>query len=189
MLRSGLPFSRGAKMQQEITLMTHGGRRIGSGRKRLHSKGVSHKKRETFNKHTPLHINFRYKAHIHRPHAIHILKRAILNAAEKGLRITAFSLQTNHVHLIGEARNKSVLCLAMRSLTMTMIRGIGRGKFQVERYHLHVLRSPRECQNALQYVFNNELKHTGKFCNAYTGTAFIPRSFLLTSSRSYPSRS
>ncbi|MES2526415.1 MAG: hypothetical protein V4598_04985 [Bdellovibrionota bacterium] len=47
----------------------------------------------------------------------------------------------------------------MRSLTITLAKGLQKGRVQMERYHLHVLRSVRETRNALHYVLLNQQKH------------------------------
>ena len=49
----------------------------------------------------------------------------------------------------------------MRSLTITFSKGIARGRIQLERYHLHVLKTLRETRNAVHYVLFNEQKHSG----------------------------
>lgn len=138
----------------------HGGRRPGSGRKRLHSKGVAHRTREKVQIRTPLHINFKYRLNIRNKDRLRILKRAILNSQKLGLRVNHYSLQSNHVHLIVEARDTETLSRGMRSITVTMARGINLGKVQMSRYHLHVLKSLREARNAVRYVLFNEQKHT-----------------------------
>lgn len=141
---------------------THGGRRPKAGRKRVHSKGVAHEKREKVRTHTPLHINFKYKLTVKNKEGLKALHKAIRNARAHGLRINHFSLQHNHVHLIVQAANNDILTKGMRSLTITLSKVIGRGRIQLQRYHLHVLKSPREAQNAINYVLFNERKHTGK---------------------------
>jgi hypothetical protein len=47
----------------------------------------------------------------------------------------------------------------MRSLTVTFAKGLKKGRVQLERYHLHVLRSLIETRNAIQYVLFNKQKH------------------------------
>lgn len=136
-----------------------GGRRSGSGRKRIHSKGVSHRIRETVSMRTPLHINFKYRTTIKNKKCLKLLKRAIMNARSHGLRIIHFSLQHNHIHLIVESESNLVLTKGMRSLTVTFAKGLRAGRVQVERYHLHVLRTIREAKNATQYVLFNQQKH------------------------------
>lgn len=136
-----------------------GGRRSGSGRKRAHSKGVAHRVREKVNHRTPLHINFKFKAYIRNKQCLKLLKRAILNGRKHGLSIIHFSLQTNHIHLIVEAPTNEILTKGMRSLTVTFAKGLHKGKVQIERYHLHVLRSIKETKNAVFYVLFNKQKH------------------------------
>jgi REP element-mobilizing transposase RayT len=151
-----------------------GGRRKGSGRKRLHSKGVSHRTREKVCRRSPTHINMKYKAFIKNKAFLQVLKRAILNSRNKGLRILHYSVQSNHVHFIIEADNNHILERGMRSLTVTMVKGIDKGKIQLQRYHLHVLRSLREVKNAVHYVCFNEEKHTGKRnINPYSSVCLI----------------
>lgn len=146
--------------QKEMNLYKgHGGRRPGSGRKRIRSKGVAHRTREKITKRNPLHINFKLRLQIRNKMALSLLKRAIVNARVMGLRIVHYSLQSNHVHLIVEAENNEVLTRGMRSLTITFCKGHKAGRVQIERYHLHVLKHLREVKNAVQYVLFNEQKH------------------------------
>jgi len=138
-----------------------GGRRSGAGRRRIHSKGVAHRKREKIILNHPMHINFKYKASIRNKACLKLLKKAVFNARRKGLSIRHFSLQSNHIHLIVEAASNSILESGMRSLTVTFAKGLQKGKVQKERYHLHVLKSLREARNAVLYVVYNDKKHTG----------------------------
>jgi len=145
-----------------------GGKRPGCGRKRKHSKGVAHRVREGVNHRTPLHINFKYKTFIRNKICLRLLKRAILNSRKHGLRIIHFSLQHNHVHLIVESDTNQQLTKGMRSLTVTFAKGLDQGRVQIERYHLHVLRSLRETKNAVQYVLFNSQKHGRKVVDDYS---------------------
>lgn len=158
------PFKWGRMKQMKFNLEkgSWGGRRSGAGRNRLKSSGVSHRIREKVNPRTPTHINFKYRITIKNKDFLRILKRAILNSRRKGLRIIHYSVQWNHVHFIIEADSNEKLTSGMRSLTVTITRGINKGKIQLERYHLHVLRTLRETKNAIKYVVFNEVKHNGK---------------------------
>ena len=138
---------------------THGGRRPGSGKKRISSKGVAHRTREKVSLKNPLHINFKYNTAIKNKQSLKLLKRAIMNARSHGLNIIHFSLQYNHVHLIIESQSNECLTRGMRSLTVTFAKGLKKGRVQLERYHLHVLRSLRETRNAVNYVLFNQQKH------------------------------
>ena len=139
---------------------TRGGRRPGSGRKRIHSPGVSHRKRETLTKRTPQHINFNFNCRIQNKQCLKLLKRSIEKAQKLGLKIIHFSLQSNHVHLITEAENNQVLTQGMRALTITFSKGLKKGRVQLERYHLHVLKTLKEAKHAIHYVLFNEQKHS-----------------------------
>ncbi len=139
-----------------------GGRRPASGRKRIHSKGVSHRLREKVNSRTPVHINFRYKTHIRNKDALKVLKRALINARKMGLRVIHFSMMTNHIHVIAEVESNKLLTKGMRSLTITFAKGLKKGSIQVQRYHLHVLKTLRETKNAISYVLFNQQKHDEK---------------------------
>ncbi len=141
---------------------THGGRRPYSGRKRLHSTGVSHSSREQVRTHTPLHVNFKYKITVKNKEGLKALHKAIKNSRSHGLKIIHYSLQHNHVHLIIQAANNKLLTKGMRSLTITLAKKLDQGRIQIQRYHLHVLRSTREIKNAIHYVLFNERKHTGR---------------------------
>lgn len=151
-----------------------GGRRKGCGRKRKHSPGVAHRERETITRRTPAHVNMKYNTPIKNKDFLRVLKRAILNSRKKGLRILHYSVQSNHIHFIIEADDNQLLERGMRSLTVTLVKGINKGKTQLQRYHLHVLRSPRETRNAVRYVAFNEKKHTGRTpINSYSSACLL----------------
>lgn len=134
------------------------GCRLGAGRKRKHSRDVAHRVRDRALQGHAIHVNFKYKTIIRHKRGLQILKRAIMNARAKGLKIVHFSMQTNHIHLILEARDNATLTRGMRSLTVTFAKGMGKGRIQVARYHLHVLKHLREARNAVHYFLFNEQK-------------------------------
>jgi hypothetical protein len=166
-----MPLSSEGKMQKRMKLngKNWGGRRRGAGRKRMKSKGVAHRTRENVNHRTPMHINFKYRTHVRNKERLKLLKRSIQNARSHGLKILHYSFQRNHVHLIIEAINNETLTRGMRSLTITFAKGVNMGRIQVERYHLHVLRSLRETRNAMMYVLFNEQKHERGICSTVSG--------------------
>lgn len=155
---------------------TRGGRRPGSGRKRIHSPGVAHRVREKTTHRQALHVNFKVQTSIRNKSCLKILKRAIYNARRQGLRILHFSLESNHVHLILEAHNNGILSRGMRSLTITFAKGVNRGRIQPERYHLHVLKSLRETKTAINYVLLNHQKHRNlkkAYINPYSSLGVV----------------
>lgn len=160
----------------------NGGPRPGAGRPRKHSKGVAHSLREKVTSRHPLHINFKFIAFIQTPGMLQILEIACENAFKHGFNVTLFSIQSNHIHLIAETKNNETLEKGMRSITNTIVKRFNLGPIQVERYHLHVLKSPTEVQYALNYVLHNDIRHTGKSNTKYTKKMSEGTSWLLRTS-------
>ena len=79
-------------------------------------------------------------------------------------RIVHFSVQSNHVHLLCEALDRSELARAIQSLAVRIAKRLNRlwqraGQLFADRYHDRILRTPREVRNALAYVLNNAVHH------------------------------
>ena len=79
-------------------------------------------------------------------------------------RVVHYSLQKDHLHLIVEASDREALGRGMKTLGTRLARAVHRvfgrsGGVLSDRYHLHVLRTPREVRNALRYVLLNAHKH------------------------------
>ncbi len=119
---------------------------------------MAHRMREVVKRH-PLHVNFKYRLNVRNKETLKLLKRSIQNARGHGLRILHYSFQSNHIHLIIEADSNRILTKGMRSLTITFAKGLQKGRVQMERYHLHVLKTLREAKNAVHYVLFNQQKH------------------------------
>lgn len=83
---------------------------------------------------------------------------------ELGLRVVEHSAQRDHLHLIVEVEDRQALCRGMQGLSIRLAKAINRsagrprGKVFRDRYHVEVLRTPRQARNALGYVLNN-LRH------------------------------
>ncbi len=94
-----------------------------------------------------------------------VIKSAIRDGAERfGCRLVHFSVQKNHVHLILEPRDRRALMRAMKGLQVRIARRLNnllgrRGTVFSDRYHTHLLRTPREARNAIAYVILNSRKH------------------------------
>lgn len=155
-----------------------GGLRANAGRKRIHSKGVSHGNREKISNRQPLHVNFKYKISVRNKETLKLLKRSIQNARRHGLQVLQYSFQHNHIHLILQADSNAILTKGMRALTITFAKGLNQGRVQLERYHLHVLKTAREVKHALQYVLFNQQKHekgTYSAVSDYSSVLFLER--------------
>ncbi len=91
----------------------------------------------------------------------HIFERAY---DKNGMRLIHYSVQGNHIHLIIEAKNASALTRGMQGLCVRIAKRLNklwqrRGQVFAERYHAHILKTPREVKHALNYVLKNAYKH------------------------------
>jgi REP element-mobilizing transposase RayT len=101
-------------------------------------------------------------------HVLPTLRHAIRGACRRDpqhFRITHYSVQYDHVHLIVEASSRTELSAGMRSLTIRIARSVndlvGRhGRFWADRWHGRALTSPRQVRTALIYVLANYRKHS-----------------------------
>jgi len=89
-------------------------------------------------------------------------------ACERGrFRITHYVIQPDHVHAIVEAASLDDLANGMKSLGARLARAVHRafrlrGRVLADRYHLHILRLPREVRNAIAYLLLNARRHLAK---------------------------
>ena len=65
-----------------------------------------------------------------------------------------YSIQGNHLHLIVEIDDAAMLSRAINGLAVRLARALNhlaerKGKVFVDRYHAHVLKTPREVRNAV----------------------------------------
>ncbi|MGH8698789.1 MAG: hypothetical protein ACREVS_20040 [Burkholderiales bacterium] len=95
-------------------------------------------------------------------HALVAQVFAVTASAE--FRVVQYSVQTNHLHALVEARDESTLTRGMTGLAVRIARGLNRlwrraGAVFGDRFHARQLRSPREVRNALVYVLQNARKH------------------------------
>jgi REP element-mobilizing transposase RayT len=92
------------------------------------------------------------------------LERAFAAASTNGFRLLQFSVQSDHLHLLVEADTPTRLTRGVQGLAVRTAKAINRvlgrrGRVWSDRFHAHVLRTPREVRNALVYVLNNVRKH------------------------------
>jgi hypothetical protein len=81
-----------------------------------------------------------------------------------GFRICHFSIQGNHIHLIVEAESPGALARGIHAWEIRVARAINRvqrrrGRVFPDRYHMVVLKTPRQVRNALCYVLQNARRH------------------------------
>jgi len=155
--------------QQVMGFLRRGGKRPGAGRKPKGEKaGVPHRNRAKLSSRHPVHVTLKLERGLpglRNKAAYRLLRRAFLGAnARDGFRLCEYSVQGNHIHLIVEATDRTVLSRGMQGLGVRVARGLNRlwertGRVFADRYHDRILRTPREVRNALAYVLNNARRH------------------------------
>ncbi len=147
----------------------HGGRRKGAGRKR-HTDELPHAPRPLHKERFPVHVTLKIRRGI--PSLRYDkrwfrIKRAFRYGCDKfGMRLCDFSVQSNHIHLIVEARDNQALARGVGALEIRIAKSLNRllgrrGRVFVDRYHMRELRTPTEVKNAVHYVRYNWRHHGG----------------------------
>jgi len=154
--------------QLSLPLHTHGGRRPGAGRKPGPRPIVPRVARPALASRFPVHVTLRVLESMPSLRAepvFGVLCGALSAGADRlGMRVVEYSAQGDHLHLIVEARDATSLRSGMQGLSIRIAKAINRlterqGKVFADRYHVRILRTPREVRNALVYVLNNAHKH------------------------------
>jgi REP element-mobilizing transposase RayT len=151
---------------------SHGGKRDGAGRKPTSKRPpVHHVKRPKVPSGCPAHVTLRVRRDVPslRSRAfIREFQSRMCAGCERGeFRVCHYSIQRDHVHLVVEAAGKEALGRGMKSVGIRLARAVNRvfernGPALFGRYHLRVLKTPREVRHALAYVLLNARKHWKK---------------------------
>src|SRR5262249_34176746 len=81
-----------------------------------------------------------------------------------GFRLCEFSVLGNHIHLLVEANDKRALARGMQGLCIRIARALNRmmsrkGAVFADRYHAHILKTPKEVRRARRYLAANAREH------------------------------
>jgi REP element-mobilizing transposase RayT len=159
---------RRIREQLELERVRHGGRRPGAGRKPGPNPSIRHRSREAFDQRQPCHVTIRVRADVPSLRTVRLVReieRSFARGCERDeFRLVHYSLQGNHAHLIVEADDEHALGRGMKAIGARIARAVNRivqrsGPVLSDRYHVHVLRTPREVRNALAYVLLNARRH------------------------------
>lgn len=130
-----------------------------------------HRERERVPGHCPVHVTLRVREGVPSLRSgglVREWRRSLAEASERGdFRVTHYSLQGDHAHLIVEAKGKNALARGMKSIAARLARAANRvwarsGPVLDGRYHHRLLRTPREVRRALAYVLLNARRHWAK---------------------------
>ncbi|MCA8963979.1 MAG: transposase [Planctomycetes bacterium] len=150
----------------------HGGRRAGAGRKPNGDRaGVKHRPRQAQASRFPVHVTVKLRAGLPRLReraTYAALREAFVAARQRGgLRLVHYAVLNDHLHFVVEAQGRQALTRGVQGLLIRIARRLNkhwqrRGKVFADRFHDHVLKSPREVRNALRYVLGNGRKHAAE---------------------------
>ncbi len=148
---------------------SHGGAREGAGRKAASKRPpVHHVKRPKVPAGSPAHVTLRVRRDVPSLRSrrfVHEFQTRLRKGCERGeFRVCHYSIQRDHVRLVVEAAGKEAMGRGMKSVGIRLARTVNRvfgrvGPVLFGRYHLRVLRTPREVRHALAYVLLNARKH------------------------------
>jgi len=148
---------------------SHGGRRSGAGRRPASSRPpVHHVRRPRLSPRCPSHVTLRVRngvPSLRSRQFIGEFRATLREACERGtFRVCHYSIQRDHLHMVVEADGKDALARGMKAVAARVARAVNRvfrrkGQVLFGRYHLRVLRTPREVRNAIAYVLLNARKH------------------------------
>ena len=102
------------------------------------------------------------------PAFVRAFEETLTRGCDRGeFRLVHYALLRDHAHLIVEAKDRHALDRGMKSLSRRMVwamrRAFGRhGRLLADRYHMRVLKTPREVRNAIRYVLLNAARHRRK---------------------------
>jgi REP element-mobilizing transposase RayT len=148
-----------------------GGRRPGAGRKTGPHPRVRHLSRVPFASGMPCHITLKVRPDVSSLRTVQLVREIEKSCARscerEQFRLVHYSLQTNHAHLIVEASCARSLGRGMKAIGARLAKAVNRvfrrsGPVPGDRYHVRVLRTPREVRNALAYVLLNARRHAAQ---------------------------
>jgi REP-associated tyrosine transposase len=166
-------------VQLELRLPVLGGRRLGAGRRPGPRPRVRHRSRDGVAAAHPALVTLKVRAglpSLRRRSLVQRFEHSLLTLRPRNdFRVVEYSIQSNHAHFVIEATNADELGRGMKALGARFARVVNRvfasrGTVLRDRYHLRILRTPREVRNALAYVLLNVRKH-----RAQRGLATPPR--------------
>jgi hypothetical protein len=166
---------RGRKRHVQQELFRHGGKRKGAGRKPRNGRaGSRHEQRPKVGPRDVLHVVLRVLpvvGNLRRREVYKAVRNAtVVAAVRERIRIVHLSIQRTHLHMLVEAEDKQALARGLQGFQLSVARRLNtllgadvyrrrRGPVFSDRYHLVVIRSPRQARNAISYVLCNWRKH------------------------------
>ena len=155
-------------------MMAHGGKRRGAGRKKSGRRhDPPHRIRPDLSSHHPVHVVLRAKRRIswRTGQMYRVLWRVLCGLlGREDFRVCHISIQSNHLHMIVEARDRYALTEGMKSFATRAARAFnkefgGCGKVFPFRYFANQIKTARYARHCVAYVLNNWRRHREDFAN------------------------
>jgi len=152
-----------------------GGRRPGAGRKPAPKARILHRSREGFRARHACHVTLKMRPEVPSLRSVRLVRELEFSFAKlrrrRDFRLVHYALQGDHAHLIVEAKDPEALGRGMKAFGARLARAVNRtfrrkGPVLADRYHLRVLRTPKEVRSALAYVLLNARRHARKASEA-----------------------
>jgi hypothetical protein len=163
-----------------------GGAREGAGRKAATRPRVWHRERPEFPESNPGLVTMRVRSDVPSLRSARFVLEFERSLREmlvrNAFRVTHYSIQHDHVHLLIESDGAVALSNGIKSLGARLARAVNRvfdrqGAVLDGRYHHRALGTPREVRAALAYVLLNSRKHSGASAGARIDPASSGRWF------------
>lgn len=132
---------------------------------------MRHRQRERFGTPLPAHVTLRMRDDVpslRTVSIVHAIETTFARGCSRpGFRLVHYSLQGNHAHLVIEAHDRAALGRGMKAIGARLALAVNKvasrsGRVIADRYHMRLLRTPREVRNALRYVLLNARRHAGR---------------------------
>ncbi len=169
------------------------------GRPPVKGSGLPHTRRPAVDPRHPHHVTVRVRHgtwNLRSQRSFRRIGEAFARVNEReGFRVTHFSVQGNHIHLIAEANDRRTMSNGIRALLIRIAKRLNtmmgaRGPRFADRFHERALTAPTAVRNAVRYVIHNHARHlaqVGKrapvrdeFCSvAHPALIAEPKSWLL----------
>ena len=129
---------------------------------------MRHRQRERFAAPLPAHVTLRMRDDVpslRTVPVVHAIEATFARGCSRpGFRLVHYSLQGNHAHLVIEAQDRAALGRGMKAIGARLALAVNKvgersGQVFADRYHMRLLRTPREVRNALRYVLLNSRRH------------------------------
>jgi REP element-mobilizing transposase RayT len=131
------------------------------------SRFVPHRRRPSHSPECAMHMTVRRRDGLpsfRKQRVLDLVHDLMREKNDDSFQIVYHSIQSNHIHFIGEARDRRALTRAMQGFMIAFAKRLNamlkrKGKVWADRYYARDIVGSREMRNVLSYVFHNAKKH------------------------------